>query len=642
MQSLLRCVGTDMKRTSLLAFICLITSHEICTGDQQLAFVSSTRRSPGRRYRKDESAFAYLSTPNTVPSNTDEYSLPLGQRESPLIRATEIGTIMVGKVMSPLLASLFAEGLPSDWEIFWSRSVQGISNAERFTEALEELGPTYVKFGQAVASRPDVIPRSLADKLSILQDDMKPFDTQTAKSIVTTELQNSKVDPRAIKALVESLSTEPVAAASIGQVYSAYLADGQRVAVKVQRPGMRLLVERDAALLRTMATWIESIPALPSQGPKAKRLVATELVDAVDEFMSRIFEELDYRNEAQNAKTFAELYCSRNGSSPDDVCAVVPEIFSDYCSENVIVMDWLDGTKLTSFDGPDAPPDSLSVIKQGIRCTLRQLLVDGVLHADPHAGNLLKVTTEDNKSTLGYLDFGILSTIPSQVRDGLVCAVTQLVFAKDVDAVAGLFGELQLLPPDVLEDKQERAALSAALEDTLALALVYPDADGEGTPIPVLQFDRLLDALSRLIPRFRFKLPPYFINNGRALSTMEGIARSLDPSFNVLQIMYPYTLEILLQNPSGSPVVEDTLQKLIRSTTTGRVDPERLKKLLTDSALLTGFKKRRVVWDVLKTRGGRRITFGIVAEELNHRLIGGGLGRKRRKQRRAKRFYLKL
>jgi predicted unusual protein kinase regulating ubiquinone biosynthesis (AarF/ABC1/UbiB family) len=122
----------------------------------------------------------------------------------------------------------------------------------------------------------------------------------------------------------------------------------------------------------------------------------------------------------------------------------------------------------------------------------------------------------------------------------------------------------------------------------------------------------------------------------------EGIARSLDPSFNVLQIMYPYTLEILLQNPSGSPVVEDTLQKLIRSPITGRVDPERLKKLLTDSALLTGFKKRRVVWDVIKTRGGRRITFGIVAEELNHRLIGGRLGRTRRKERRAKRFYLKL
>ena len=147
--------------------------------------------------------------------------------------------------------------------------------------------------------------------------------------------------------------------------------------------------------------------------------------------------------------------------------------------------------------------------------------------------------------------------------------------------------------------------------------------------IPQLKFDKLLDALARLVPRFRFQLPPYFINNARALSTLEGIARSLNPKFNVLTVMYPYCLNRLLLNPTKSPVVDATLQSLIRSPETGRVDRKRVSQLLSDSALLTGYRQRRVLWDILKTSAGRKLALQIALEETRHRLPFGKIRRPR-------------
>lgn len=241
------------------------------------------------------------------------------------------------------------------------------------------------------------------------------------------------------------------------------------------------------------------------------------------------------------------------------------------------------------------------------------------LHADPHAGNLIKVLRPEGNQ-LGYLDFGILSSIPPQVRDGLVCAVSYLIFARDVDAVASLFGELQLLPPEIMEDPIERAALTAAMEITLNEALVYTEClNDTSTQIPTLKFDQLLSSLTRLIPRFRFRLPPYFINNARALSTLEGIARSLDPSFNVFQVMYPFALTKLLKNPTNSVVVDKTLQDLIRNPVTRRVDPKKVLQILKDSSLITGYSRARVLYDIVKTKSGRRLALRIVAEEAIHR-----------------------
>lgn len=240
-------------------------------------------------------------------------------------------------------------------------------------------------------------------------------------------------------------------------------------------------------------------------------------------------------------------------------------------------------------------------------------------------GNLLKTNTKgDNskmKSTLAYLDFGLLATIPVNVRDGLVCAVAQLVFAKDVEAVASLFGELDLMPQEIVDDPVERSALTEALTTTLEEVLVYPENMNESddqTYIPSLKFDKLLDGLVRLVPRFKFSLPPYFINNARALGTLEGIARSLDPNFNAFSFMYPYALNRILQNPSGSPVVTAALDNMVRNTETGEIDVEKIRRLVYDSALYTGFSKRKLVKDILKTRAGQSIAKEALLLELSN------------------------
>eukprot|EP00980_Cylindrotheca_fusiformis_P006674 scaffold1391_cov123-Cylindrotheca_fusiformis.AAC.12 len=572
-----------------------------------------------------------------------------------LPRALKLVDIVWNEILYPVYTTLIQRGMPSDEDsdLFWSNQVKNSNNnihnngttvalAEQCVSALEQMGPTYVKFGQALASRPDVVPLPLAQALSTLQDSMQPFDTRVAKDIIQADLQSSFANEQELQTFLDSLSETPVAAASIGQVYSGRLPTNnrngqpqqpQKVAIKVQRPGISEIVQQDSALLGTIVQVIESIPAIPGiqQNPhrhhqQQRRLVETDLTGAVEEFMSRIVEELDYRNEAKNIQLFYKLYSHRrekSTSSVDDdrIQVVVPEVYMDLCTDRVLVMEWIDGTQLVDLQTESSAQESLALIEQCIDCTLSQLLDTGVLHADPHGGNLLKVTetTEEGESIrrLGYIDFGLLSTVPVTVRDGLVCAVAELVFARNVSAVADLFGELQLIPEEVLSDPSERAALAVELNQALTSVLKYDSpSTGSSTTIPTLRFDKLLDALTRLIPRFRFQLPPYFINNARALGTLEGMAREIDPSFNVLQTLYPYVLRQLLANPTDSPVVEATLQSLIRSPVTGRVDARRIQKLIEDCTVLTGYSKRKVLSDIMKSRNGPRLAKRIVKEQL--------------------------
>jgi predicted unusual protein kinase regulating ubiquinone biosynthesis (AarF/ABC1/UbiB family) len=548
------------------------------------------------------------------------------------------------QVLQPLLSSLARDGFPStkgEWGEFWLRGNKesGVTNAARVTQAIEALGPTFVKFGQALSARPDIVPRELADALTVLQDNMQTFDTETARETIRSELQN-KASTTALDAILTSLSEYPIAAASIGQVYKATLPGYGAVAIKVQRPGIHKTVEQDALLLKSVAAWLESLPAgVPGSN---RPLVAAKLVDAVDEFMTRLFEELDYGNEANNMETFAKLYSVRKGTSTS-IRVIVPEIIQSLCTEHVLVMEWIDGSKLTDTENGRGKAENLRLIETGIECTLSQLLDTGILHADPHSGNLIKVRTEEGMR-LGYLDFGVLSTVPEQVRDGLVCAVVELVFARNVQAVADLFAEMQLLAPSVMANPLEKAALAAALNQIFSDVLQFPsdEAIAEGvSPVPQLRFDVLLTSLFSLVTRFEFTLPPYFLNNARALATLEGIARGLDPSFNVLRVVYPYALNRLLRNPSTSAVVEETTLNLMHRPGTRIFDLQRMKKLLQDSAFLTGYSRRKVLVDVLSCRGGQRV-FGKVLLQilsnpsilLSERAVDNGFRRPRWLRRR--------
>lgn len=339
----------------------------------------------------------------------------------PFDRATEISRVVFGEFINPIFSSFILEGIPNDWDEFWSTRKQGYNktNAELLADCFEQLGPVYVKFAQALGSRPDIVGDTLGRALSVLQDDMQPFDTNTAKEIIRSELlakhsaendSNNQLRIEDLDSFINSLSTEPVAAASIAQVFSGYIPKYGKVAVKVQRPGIREIVERDAALLRSVATWAESIPAihLPRNNnnnnnnndneeiiiierPK-DRLIAAELVKSVDEFMSRLFEELDFRNEVNNIQKFAQLYAMdhrRAKEATTDVAVIVPKVYTELCTENVIVMEWINGTKLTNviIENDQATQEAaaalvaenLALVELCIQATLSQLLDTGVL-----------------------------------------------------------------------------------------------------------------------------------------------------------------------------------------------------------------------------------------------------------------------
>jgi len=275
--------------------------------------------------------------------------------------------------MGPIGSTLLKTGLPRNeeqWDDFWSQE----DLADRVTLALEEMGPTAVKFGQSLSARPDIIPRRLATSLSTLQDQMQPFDTQIAKRILREEV--SRMNPNECEHILSTLS-DPVAAASIGCVYSARLSDQRKVAIKIQRPGITQVVEQDAELLLNVARLLEGL-----QTNDGRRLVQTDLTGAVTEFMTRLREELDYRNEAQNLETFAALYSHRRNftaSTSSKIKVVVPEVYRKLCSKNVLVMEWIDSAPLVDLETEESRKESYELILQGIDCTFSQLLETGVM-----------------------------------------------------------------------------------------------------------------------------------------------------------------------------------------------------------------------------------------------------------------------
>jgi hypothetical protein len=217
---------------------------------------------------------------------------------------------------------------------------------------------------------------------------------------------------------------------------------------------------------------------------------------------------------------------------------------------------------------------------------------------------------------LAYLDFGIITQVPERVRDGIVCAMVDLVFAQNVTAIAQLFGESNLLSATQFRNQTERAAFEQALNDTYTALLEWEvgesreqrqQHDSDDNFLPFLRFDSLLISLSKLISRFEFTLPPYFFNNARALVTLEGVARRLDPSFNILSIAFPFAVDRLWNNPTVSHVVEENFRRLFYSPDTDMLDINVFLDMVSAMSQVTGRCRRAVFFDFMTTRGGRRV-----------------------------------
>ncbi|NEQ31828.1 MAG: AarF/ABC1/UbiB kinase family protein, partial [Leptolyngbya sp. SIO4C5] len=312
--------------------------------------------------------------------------------------------------------------------------------AQQLCDVLTRLGPTYIKVGQALSTRPDLLRQDYMDELTRLQDSLPSFPNEIANHIIEVELG------RLPSEIYSSISAQPVAAASLGQVYRAKLHTGEDVAVKVQRPNLLPVITCDLCLMRWGAGWLA--PFLPLN-------LGHDLTLIVDEFGTKLFEEIDYLNEGRNAERFAANF-------QNDPKVKVPSIYWRYSSHRVLTLEWIDGIKLTDTERiRQANLDQDQLIEVGVTAGLRQLLEFGFFHADPHPGNLFAL----RDGRMAYIDFGMMDQLNQNTKETLVDSVVHLI-NQDYQNLAADFIKLGFLTPDV-----DITPIAPALEIVLGQAI---------------------------------------------------------------------------------------------------------------------------------------------------------------------------
>ena len=395
------------------------------------------------------------------------------------------------------------------------------SRARECAELLVDLGPAFIKAGQALSTRPDIVPPLLLEELSQLQDQLPGFDSDLAMACIEEDLGAP------VHELYAELERDPISAASLGQVHRGVLKDGQKVAVKVQRPGLREQITLDLYIVRNIAAWLNTNIGL----------IRSDLVALIDELGRRVFEEMDYLNEADNAEKFRDLH-------RQNPRIAVPSIYRDVTSRRVLTMEWIDGVKLTNLDAVrELGIDPDDMVEVGVNCSLQQLLEHGFFHADPHPGNLLAL--KDGR--LCYLDFGMMSEVSRDSRTGLIQAVVHLVnrnfgkLSKDFVTLGFLAEDVNLEPIVPAFEKVFSQALQAGVNR--------------------MDFKAVTDDMSGVMYKFPFRVPPYYALIIRSLVTLEGIALSVDPEFKILGAAYPYFARRLMEDPD--PQLRQSLKEML-------------------------------------------------------------------------------
>ena len=395
------------------------------------------------------------------------------------------------------------------------------ARAKEAADLVASLGPAFIKAGQALSTRPDIIPPLLLEELAGLQDQLPGFDSALAMACIEDDLGAP------IPSIYAELEREPISAASLGQVHRGVLLNGDKVAVKVQRPGLREQITLDLYIVRNIAAWLN----------RNIGLIRSDLVALIDELGKRVFEEMDYCNEASNAEKFAALH-SHNPR------IAVPRIYRQATARRVLTMEWIDGVKLTNLEAVrqlGIDPDDMVTV--GVNCSLQQLLEHGFFHADPHPGNLLALPD----GRLAYLDFGMMSEVSRESRTGLIQAVVHLV-NRNFGKLSKDFVSLGFLAEDV-----DLSPIVPAFEGVFGQALEMG--------VSRMDFKAVTDDLSGVMYRFPFQVPPYYALIIRSLVTLEGIALSVDPDFKILGAAYPYFARRLMEDPD--PQLRNSLKEML-------------------------------------------------------------------------------
>lgn len=410
-----------------------------------------------------------------------------------------------------------------------------VRRAAQLRDTITALGPFFIKLGQALSIRPDILsPRAMVE-LQQLCDKVPCFDSELAWATIRQELGKDKSE------LFSEITPEPVAAASLGQVYKATLrATGEQVAVKVQRPFVLETVSLDLHLARQLGYLVRNVEFLSSR---------LDLVALLDEFASRFYQELDYNLECANGVRIAE----EMKKLPQ---VVIPRNYPEYTARRVHVAEWVDGEKLSQSTADDVG----ALVNLGVITYLTQLLDTGFFHADPHPGNMLR--SPDGK--LVILDFGLMTEITDDQKYGMIEAIAHLI-NRDYSEIGEDFVNLDFIP----RGTDTRPIVPA-------LARVF-DAALAGGGAKSINFQELASDLAQITFQFPFRIPPYFALIIRAIGVLEGIALVGNPEFAIVDEAYPYISRRLLTDQS------DRMRSALRYMIYGKegvLDAERLIDLL--------------------------------------------------------------
>ncbi len=429
------------------------------------------------------------------------------------------------------------------------RGAEGTKNKEARLEkqavwlknSLIALGPTFIKIGQSLGTRADLLPLSYIKELALLQDQVPAFPTSEAYARIESELG------RSLQESFAEIDAAPIAAASLGQVYRACLHTGEEVAVKVQRPHLARIISFDIAILRKLVNFVNRF--FPQANDNA------DWEGMLHEFSETIFEEMDYVHEGRNADRFRANF-------KDWRAIRVPKIHWSHVSKGVLVMEFIRGTKVTDIEALRARRISaVKVNRLLVKTYLKQLLEDGFFHADPHPGNLLVMDT----GHLAFFDFGMTGRITQRLQSMMIDAFFHVI-SKDVHALAQDLINLNFLKPGV-DPEQVRPVVESLFEHYINLKL------GE------INFKELTYELAEVIYDYPFRLPANFTYIMRALMTLEGIGIVTDPEFSFFDTAKPYAKEFMLRR-EGKHFRKLLVDKITgRDNSDGRIEWRKMWKL---------------------------------------------------------------
>ncbi|CAI9094852.1 OLC1v1030658C1 [Oldenlandia corymbosa var. corymbosa] len=432
------------------------------------------------------------------------------------------------------ILSLVGRGVEIVWKLglYWSTLVYDYFigrdeevvpfRANQLRNLLCDLGPSFIKAGQVLANRPDIIREDYMNELCILQDDVPPFPNQVAFGIIEEELGQP------LEAVFSKISSETIAAASLGQVYRATLRSGEDVAIKVQRPEIEPIIYRDLFLFRTLASFLNGI-SLQKLGCNAELIV--------DEFGEKLLEELDYTLEARNIEDFLENF-------KDDPTVKIPGVYRELCGSRVLVMEWIDGIRCTDPQAiKDAGIDVEGFLTVGVSAALRQLLEFGLFHGDPHPGNIFAMLD----GRIAYVDFGNVAVLSQQNKQILIDAVVHAV-NEDYTEMANDFTRLGFLASGT-DVSPIVPALEAIWQNSLEKGLVD------------FNFRSVTGKFNQLVYNYPIRIPERFSLVIRSLLTQEGICLTLEPDFKFLEVAYPYVAKRLLTDPN--PALRERLIQVL-------------------------------------------------------------------------------